>query len=54
MKNEWDKIITARILEGILTAAAFCVGLWHTIKSKKLEEELDKNFESEEETTGDT
>lgn len=49
MKSKWTKIIVARILEGILTTGAFVVGLWGAIKSKKLEEDLDKNFTDEDE-----
>lgn len=48
MRTKWDKIIAARIVEGVLTALAFGVGLWHTINSKKLEEDLDKHFDDEE------
>lgn len=47
MKNKWTKIILARILEGLLSIGAFAVGLWAAIKSKKLEEDLDKNFIAE-------
>ena len=47
-KSEWDKIIIARVVEGLLTAVAFGVGIWHTVKSKKLEDELDSQFEDDE------
>lgn len=47
-KSEWDKIIVARVIEGLLTAFAFGVGIWHTVKSKKLEDELDSQFEDDE------
>lgn len=55
MRTNWDKIVAARIVEGVLTALAFGVGLWHTINSKKLEEDLDKHFDEEEleEASGD-
>lgn len=46
-KDEWTKIIVARVIEGVLTAAAFGIGLWHSIKSKKLEEELDSQFDED-------
>lgn len=47
MKSEWNKIIIARAVEALLTAVTFGVGIWHTVKSKKLEEELDAQFEDE-------
>ena len=47
MKSKWTKIIVARIIEGILTVLAFMVGLWHTMKSKELEENLDSNFNND-------
>ena len=49
MKSEWNKIIVARMLEGLLTAIAFGVGIWHTVKSKKLEDELDAKFDETDE-----
>lgn len=52
-ENEWTKIIVMRVIEGVLTAAAFGVGLWHTLKSKKLEEELDSKIESSESSDED-
>lgn len=58
MRTKWNKIIMARVVEGLLTAAAFGVGLWHTLQSKKLEEQLDSNFTNDtkldEETEDDT
>ena len=47
MESKWMKILVARVIEGVLTAIAFGVGIWHTVKSKQLEEELDSNFEEE-------
>lgn len=52
MKTKWDKIIAARVIEGVLTALAFGVGLWHTMKSKKLEEQLDSHFDDSESEEG--
>lgn len=55
MKSEWTKIILARVLEGVLSIGAFAVGLWGAIKSKKLEESLDRNFTGQEwEVTDET
>lgn len=42
VKNDWQKIVIARVVEGLLTAAAFAVGLWSSVKSMKLEDKLDK------------
>lgn len=53
-KSKWTRIIVARVLEGLLTAAAFGVGLWHTVKSARLEEELDEKLEDEEEVDDET
>lgn len=50
-KDEWMKIVILRLVEGLLTAGAFGVGLWSTIKSMTLEKRLDEHFDenSEEE-----
>lgn len=53
MKSNWMKILKLRKLEFLLTAAAFVVGVVHTVKTAALSEELEKqiNQESEEEET---
>lgn len=47
-KDEWTKILVARTVELVLLVASAGVGFWHSWKSKKLEEELDAEFEEEE------
>lgn len=54
MKNEWTKIMVARIVEGVLTAGAFVAGLWGITRSRKLEESLDKKVRDEEEIENET
>lgn len=47
-KSDWERIIAMRIIEAVLAIASFGVGMWHTLKSKKLEDELDSHFEDDE------
>ena len=44
LKSDWNRIIVARVIEVVLAIGSFGVGLWHTLKSKKLEDELDAQF----------
>lgn len=46
-KKEWEKIVIARFVEIVLTAAAFGVGIWYNVKSQKLDEKLDRRAAQE-------